>query len=286
MDLLAPIMIGPIPMPIDYENRHTIICASTGSGKSTVMEPMIASAVRRRDKMVVVDPNGIFFSKFGLSGDIILNPFDERSVGWSVYNEIRGDYDFARMAKSFIPPQINPEDEQWCTYTRDVLADTMRKMAEHNNLDQNALIGMLTREDTATLRVFLEETDSQGYFRDNAERAIATVQFMINKYIRPLRHMSQVGNTDFSIHDWLLSPVPSNLYISWREDMQSELRSLVSAWIDTVCATILSNEPGTDNRFWLFLDELQSLGRLESFIPAATKGRQHGLRIVGCIQDW
>ena len=221
MDLLAPLMIGPIPMPIDYENRHTIICASTGSGKSTVMEPMIASAVRRRDKMVVVDPNGIFFSKFGLSGDIILNPFDERSVGWSVYNEIRGDYDFARMAKSFIPPQINPEDEQWCTYTRDVLADTMRKMAEHNNLDQNALIGMLTREDTATLRVFLEETDSQGYFRDNAERAIASVQFMINKYIRPLRHMSQVGNTDFSIHDWLLSPVPSNLYISWREDMQS-----------------------------------------------------------------
>ncbi|SEB25312.1 Type IV secretion-system coupling protein DNA-binding domain-containing protein [Variovorax sp. YR216] len=42
----------------------------------------------------------------------------------------------------------------------------------------------------------------------------------------------------------------------------------------------------TDTRLWLFLDELESLGKLESFVPAATKGRKHGLRIVGSIQDW
>ncbi|MEN9119255.1 type IV secretion system DNA-binding domain-containing protein, partial [Xanthomonas euvesicatoria] len=39
-------------------------------------------------------------------------------------------------------------------------------------------------------------------------------------------------------------------------------------------------------RLWLFLDELESLGRLESFVPAATKGRKHGLRMAASIQDW
>ncbi|MGV8071280.1 type IV secretion system DNA-binding domain-containing protein, partial [Mycobacterium kansasii] len=36
----------------------------------------------------------------------------------------------------------------------------------------------------------------------------------------------------------------------------------------------------------MFLDELQSLGKLESFVPAATKGRKHGLRMVASLQDW
>jgi type IV secretory pathway TraG/TraD family ATPase VirD4 len=250
------------------------------------METMIASAMSRRDKMVLVDPNGSFYSKFGLSGDLILNPFDARSVGWSVFNEIRGDYDFDRMAKSIIPPQINPEDEQWCTYTRDILSDTMRKLAQMGNRNQESLIDMLVREDTKILEDFLENTDSQGYFRDNAERAIASVQFMINKYVRPLRLMSQVGDHHFSLFEWLHNPAPGNLYISWREDMRSAQRPLVATWIDTICATILSYEPMSLNRLWLLIDELESLGRLESFVPASTRGRKHGLRIVGCIQDW
>ena len=283
---VSPIMIGKMPMPLYMEDRHTLLCATTGAGKSTVLEHMISSAFFRRDKMVIVDPNGTFFSKFGLSGDTILNPFDTRSVGWSVFNEIHGDYDFDRMAKSIIPPQISPEDEQWCSYTRDLLSDTMRQLARHGNRRQVDLIDMLIRQDTDTLRTFLENSDSQGYFRDNADRAIASVQFMINKYVRPLRLLEQVGNTSFSLHDWLHNPEPGNLYISWREDMRSAQRPLVATWIDTICATILSYEPMGLNRFWLFLDELESLGRLESFVPAATKGRKHGLRIVGTIQDW
>jgi type IV secretory pathway TraG/TraD family ATPase VirD4 len=284
---LTPIMIGPVPMPLKLEDRHTIFCASTGAGKSTALETMIFSALKRRDKMVIVDPNGTFYSKFGLSGDIILNPFDTRSVGWSVYNEMCGDYDFDRIAKSLIPPQINPEDEQWCSYTRDVLADVMRKLAQVGNRNQRDLINMLVREDTKTLETFLQNSDSQGYFRDNAEKAIASVQFMINKYVRPLRLMDNVPEHDFSLHDWIHDPAPSNLYISWREDMRSAQRPLVAAWIDIICATVLSAEPIQGlNRFWLFVDELDSLGRLESFVPAATRGRKHGLRIVGSIQDW
>ena len=68
--------------------------------------------------------------------------------------------------------------------------------------------------------------------------------------------------------------------------MRSNMQPLVAMWIDTICATILSFEPMTGKRLWLYLDELQSLGKLESFVPAATKGRKHGLRIVGSLQNW
>lgn len=280
---LAPIMIGPMPMPIHLENRNTLICASVGAGKSVAMEAMIASAVKRRDRMAVIDPNGTFYSKFSFPGDTILNPFDQRSAGWTIFNEIQGVHDYARIAKSIIPPQVDSNDEQWCAYTRDVLADTMRKLVETNAADQDALVTLLVREDGSVIRDFLEGTDSQGYFRENAEKAIASVQFMMNKYVRPLRFMTR---GEFSLRAWVQNPEAGNLFITWREDMRAEQRPLVATWIDMICATALSHEPMTDTRLWLFLDELESLGKLESFVPAATKGRKHGLRIVGSIQDW
>jgi hypothetical protein len=283
MPKLDPIMIGKVPMPLHLEDRNTMICASIGAGKSVSMESMMASALKRGDKLAVVDPNGTFYSKFSFKGDVILNPFDARSAGWTLFNEIKGVHDFDRMAKSIIPPQVDPGDEQWCAYARDVLADTMRKLKETNNPNQDTLVNLLVREDGDTIRAFLANTDSEGYFRDNAEKAIASIQFMMNKYIRPLRFMTK-GN--FSIHKWVTDPDAGNLYITWREDMRSTMQPLVAMWIDTICATILSYEPMTGKRLWLFLDELQSLGKLESFVPAATKGRKHGLRMVGSLQDW
>lgn len=280
---LQPIRIGDLPMPLHLENRNMLICASVGSGKSVAMEGMMSSALMRRDKMAIIDPNGTFYSKFSFPGDVILNPFDRRSMGWSLFNEIRGVHDFDRMAKSVIPPQKDPSDEQWCAYARDVLADTMRKLMEINEPNQSRLVDLLVREDGETIRAFLQNTDSQGYFRDNAEKAVASVQFMMNKYVRPLRFMRE---GEFSLHRWVHDPHAGNLFITWREDMRSAQRPLVATWIDTICATILSYEPMSGARLWLFLDELESLGRLESFVPAATKGRKHGLRIVGSIQDW
>ena len=106
---------------------------------------------------------------------------------------------------------------------------------------------------------------------------------MMNKYIRPLRFMTKGS---FSIHKWVTDPNAGNLFITWREDMRSTMQPLVAMWIDTICATILSYEPMTGKRLWMFLDELQSLGKLESFVPAATKGRKHGLRMVASLQDW
>lgn len=280
---LLPIMIGKMPMPIHLENRNTMICASTGAGKSVAMESMIASALQRRDKMVVVDPNGTFYSKFSFKGDIILNPYDKRSTGWSVFNEIKGVHDFDRMAKSIIPPQLDPNDEQWCGYARDVLADTMRQLVDIGKAEQEELVKLLVRDDNNIIEEFLKNTDSRGYFRVNAEKAVASIRFIMNKYVRGLRNMTK---GEFSLHKWVHDPDAGNIFITWREDMRAAQKPLVATWIDTICATILSYEPMAGNRLWLFLDELESLGKLESFVPAATKGRKHGLRIVGTIQDW
>jgi hypothetical protein len=280
---IAPVTIGDLPMPIHLENRGLLICGSIGTGKSVAIESLIASAIRRRDKLVITDPDGTLLSKFYFPGDIVLNPFDQRSVGWTIFNEIRSLHDFDRIAKSVIPPALAAEDEQWCEFARNILADTMRKLVEQDNPSVDTLVDMLIRDDGDVIRTFLAHTDSTGYFRDNAERATASVQFLMTKYVRPLRYMSQ---GEFSLYQWVHDPNAGNLFMPWREDMRTALKPLVATWVDMICSTILSFEPHTGKRLWMFLDELQSLGKLESFVPAATKGRRYGLRIVAGLQDW
>ena len=57
-------------------------------------------------------------------------------------------------------------------------------------------------------------------------------------------------------------------------------------WLDLIYAMILSERPTFDRRLWVYKDELASLGRLYSFEAAVSKGRKHGLCVVGGVQDW
>src|SRR3546814_15510441 len=101
-----------------YENLHLLVSGATGSGKSVLLRNMAASvlarshsrqhhlpgqAPMRNDRMIVIDPNGALLSKFWQLGDVILNPSDASSEGWSFFNEVRADYDWKRLAPSLVP---------------------------------------------------------------------------------------------------------------------------------------------------------------------------------------
>ena len=110
------IKVAGIPMPIKIENLHLLIGGSTGSGKSVLIRELVYSTLLRGDRLIIADPNGDMLSKFGTEKDIILNPYDQRSPGWSIFNEIRQTYDFKRFALSLIPRGKSPEEEEWASW--------------------------------------------------------------------------------------------------------------------------------------------------------------------------
>jgi hypothetical protein len=111
--------VAGIPMPTANENLHLLVSGATGSGKSVLLGNMAASVLARsngsvsnrppgqkslrNDRMIVIDPNGDMLSKFWQPGDVIMNPYDARSQGWSFFNEVRADYDWKRLAHSMVP---------------------------------------------------------------------------------------------------------------------------------------------------------------------------------------
>lgn len=280
----AQISIAGIGMPKKIEALHVLINGATGTGKSVLMRELVASAIKRGDRMVIVDPNGDMLSKLGCDNDVILNPYDTRTQGWSFFNEIRNDYDFHRYALSIVPRGRTDEAEEWAGYGRLLLRETARKLALIGNPSVHALFHWTTIEEPESLRKFLQGTLAESLFAGSSEatRALSSARFILSDKLS--EHLSMPAG-DFSIRSWLEKEEAGNLYITWREDMGVALKPLISAWVDVLCTSVLSLPEEDTRRIWLVIDELASLEKLASLEAALTKGRKHGLRVVAGLQS-
>lgn len=275
------VLVADTPIPIWLETLHLLVTGATGTGKTVALAQVIETILRRGDRLIIVDPNGSFLSRFYFPGDVILNPFDKRSESWSIFNELHDEYDFKRYALSVVPKGLTDDAEEWNGYARLLFQAATKKMASVQNTDIHSLIKLLATESDDSLKEFLANTEAEGLFV-GAKQALSSARFILAKYLDPHQYLGDGGA--FSIRRWLKKG-EGNLYITWREDMLEALKPLVSTWVDILCTSILSLPESPTRRIWMVIDELDSLQKLPSLEDAATKGRKHGLRIVAGIQS-
>lgn len=276
--------VAGIPMPTKVEALHLLLNGATGAGKSVLFRNLAFSALMRGDRMVFIDPNADMMTKFFRDGDVILNPYDLRTEGWSFFNEIRKDYDFHRYALSLVPLGETKEAEEWAGYGRLLLRECARKLAALGTPSIQELFQWTTIAPFDDLRDFLEGTAAESLFAGSSEasKALTSARFVLSDKLP--EHLSMpAGN--FSIRDWLEDEKGGNLFITWREDMGPALKPLISAWVDVVCTSILSMTEDSNRKIWLQIDELASLEKLPSLPDALTKGRKHGLRVAAGLQS-
>jgi type IV secretory pathway TraG/TraD family ATPase VirD4 len=128
-----------------------LLAGSTNTGKSTGINELIASAIARGDRLIMVDPNGHSLARFYQKGDVVLNPFDKRSVQWSLFNEIRSEYDFEWLAKSVVPDSANATDQAWHGYAQQLLAGVLRAMMVVGENSTERLLYWVTQAPTEEL---------------------------------------------------------------------------------------------------------------------------------------
>lgn len=281
------ITLAEIPVPLRLETLHFLIGGRTGTGKTVAIKEMLSRIIPRGDRVIITDPNGDFLSHFWKEKDVVLNPFDLRGEGWSIFNELDSQYDHERYAKSVIPPARSLQDAEWHGYAQLLFAETTKKLFKEKQYTTKALIEWLTLKPVEELARFLSGTAATGLFDPGAAKALASTRFIITHYLAPHQYLKP---GTFSLKAWLKnekenSEKSGNLYITWREDMAEALRPLISTWLDILCTSILSLSPSERRRVWVIIDELASLERLNSLEAALTKGRKHGLRIVTGLQS-
>lgn len=269
-----------IPVPQEVESTQFFVGGSTGTGKSVCIGDYIESTAARGDRLVCVDPDGASMRYFHRSGDVILNPFDRRSQGWSIFNEIRSSFDCEQYAVSMIPRSPSTQQETWNSMGRTIVSETLAVLLRQGEGTTERLVHWLTTASNDELQALLAGTPAAGCFH-GAEETLASIRTVLTQYVTPHKYLPP-GN--FSFRDWLDGGT-GNLWITWREDMLQALKPLISCWVDVTCASVLSMPEAPRRRIHLVCDELDSLEKLNYIVDAATKGRKKGLRIMPGVQS-
>lgn len=278
------VTIGGVPIPIKIETLHFLLNGSTGAGKSVTLREMVNCIIKRGDRLIIVDPDADMFSRFGKKGDILLNPYDKRTQGWSVFNEIKADFDYRNFCGSMVPPAADKSAEEWNGYARVILESSMRVLKQEAGTQtpsMDEVTRLATIVDVPTMKKKLQGTNAESMFVQGADKALGSARFVLNNRLPIFKEMPQ---GDFSIRDFLANGT-GNIYITWREDQATALKPIISAWIDIICSAMLSLEEDSNRSMWLFLDELASMDKIKSLVDALTKGRRKGLRVVAGIQS-
>ncbi|BEG77395.1 MULTISPECIES: type IV secretion system DNA-binding domain-containing protein [Achromobacter] len=277
------VIVAGVPMPLMIENLHLLIAGATGSGKSVLLRPLVLTALRRGDRAVIVDPDGSLYSKFGRPEDVLLNPYDQRTEGWSFFNEVRADYDWKRLAMSVVPLGADANAEEWNSFGRLLLREAARKLYELGTPSIEELFRWCTIANDKDLRAFLSGTLAESLFAGSSEatKALSSARFVLSNKLS--EHMSMPAG-GFSIRDWMDGGTGC-LYITWRDDMKQAMKPLLTAWVDVFLSALLSMSEDEQRRWWLFIDELASLEKLASLEDGLTKGRKPGLRVVAGLQS-
>lgn len=270
------VKLAGVPVPPAVENLHFAIAASTGAGKSVTLRGLLADIRRRGDRAIVIDNGGEFMRDFGTGDDLVLSPFDDRSLGWNLCNEVRAPHDWARLSRSVVPDGHGSE-KPWHEMAQALLANIGAKVGG----DNAQLLEIATSFTPAMLAPILAGTASAILTQEGGERLLTNIRSVYGTALASWPYM-RAG--DFSLRDYMQGDEKRWLFVPFKESEFGVSRSLIATWMDILVSAGLEREEG-GQQTWLIIDELDTLGAMSSLIAATTKLRKRKVAVVVAFQS-
>jgi type IV secretory pathway TraG/TraD family ATPase VirD4 len=285
-DLGKDITLAGLSVPAFDETKHFKLIGTTGTGKSTAIGEMLSQALARGDRAVIADPDGGYLARFYNAdrGDVILNPFDPRSVKWDLFAEIKNDYDVEQLARSLIPDR-DGQDRSWRAYARTFFTAVARQAREANITDVGELYRLLVVADTAELRTLVAGTPAQPFLDEHNNRMFDSIRSVTSSAVGVLEHVSRQASAGFSVREWIGKESPGVLFMPYKAGQIAALHSAISAWMHLAIFETMDRETDAQsdsgpNRLWFVVDELDALGPIDGLKDALARLRKFGGRCV------
>ncbi len=228
----AGITLAGTPVPAQDETKHFKLIGTTGTGKSTAIQEILTRALARGDRAVIADPDGGYLQRFYRPerGDVILNPFDRRSVRWDLFSEIRNTHDVEQLARSLIPDH-DGQDRSWRGYARTFFTAVVRQAHSARVGDMAELFRLLVVADNDELRGLLRGTPAQPFLEEHNNRMFDSIRSVTTSAVGALEHVGQQKCPGFSVRGWVKDRSPGVLFIPYKAGQIAALRSTISAWM-------------------------------------------------------
>lgn len=276
--------VGNLSIPLTALVRHIFALGTSGAGKTTLFNEIIDNIIKYNKKAIIYDYTGDYIANFyDPDKDLILNAGDERSLNWTLANEINDEADLLSLAKSLIPEANNSNEKHWRDGARNIFIALFESLIKSKNAT-NANLYQILAQDPAEI---YEALSSLGYPQAvnlAREGHAADIMSTLSEFTLFLKY-AQDGN--FSIKKWLADPDKRFIFVSNNPKIKEIQKPFLTLFIDFFAKTMLSM-PKVENqeiRIFFLLDEFATLYRLDSIKDLLTAGRAKGVATLIGIQS-
>ncbi len=264
----------------DEEVKHFKLIGTTGTGKSTAIRELLGAALERGDRAVITDPDSGYIARFHDPGrgDVILNPFDWRSLKWDPFAEVREPYDAEQLARSLIPSTEDASGREWRGYARTFLAALVRRCRESGRDDATGLWRLIAIAPATELRALVAGTPAQPFLEPENARMFGSIRSVASSAAAALEHVQSQRARAFSVREWVTAGRGA-LFLPYQASQIPALRTIIATWMRLAIFEAMSRE-SADQRLWLIVDELDALGAIDGLKDALARLRKFGGRCV------
>jgi type IV secretory pathway TraG/TraD family ATPase VirD4 len=262
------------------ETKHFKCIGTTGTGKSTAIAELLRGALERGDRAVFADPDGGYLARFHdpRKADVILNPFEPRSVKWDPFAEIESPYDAEQLASGLIPSTEDASSREWRGYARTFLSAVARRCHQDGRADVAEFWRLLAMAPPRELRKVVSGTPAQPFLDADNARMFSSIRSVTGSAVGALSYIQSQRTAAFSVRDWVRAGSGS-LFIPYSANQIAALRSIIATWVRLAIFEAMSR-PETDHRLWFVIDELDALGAIDGLKDALSRLRKFGGRCV------
>lgn len=291
----SDLKIGDMPLVKDMETMNFLLSGSIGSGKTNLMHNILPQIEKRGEPAIVIDNTGEMIAKYYNQerGDIIFNPFDSRGTDWDFWSDCSRQQDIEKFADILIGFNSRKNNKAasdfWEQAAHNVFVSCADVLKKYKQYSVQELYDSLTRSDVSELYEILRGTDTAKYFtKDNAKTASSIIAVLMAN-VKPLKFLKDTDKDNgFSIKSYtkgLNEGKKSWLFLATDPASRELTTPLNASILELFISRMRRTRAKPNNKIWIVMDELPSLGKLPSIAQLLAEGRKYGACVLAGVQS-
>ncbi len=279
-----------VAYPADLWTRHVLVVGGVGSGKSTVMKPLIERVINAGEQMLLFDPKSEF--TMGFAAPALIAPWDDRSLAWDIAKDMRNLLDMRRFAATMIKES---QDPMWSNASRQLLVGLMICLKSSRGTDWGwlELRDLLSLPQPKLLEIMRRWHPEAERSVEKASVTTAGILINLASFCSSIFDLAEAWGSvppdrRVSFVEWIQGRSKHKQIILQGHGAYAELtKSYIESIVGVVSAMVNSVEMTDDpnRKIWFIADEFAQMGKAP--VRALFEvGRSRGVRCVIACQDF
>jgi len=295
LKMASDLTIGKMPLVKDMETRHCLVTGSTGSGKTNFMHNILLQVEKKKQPTIVVDQTGEMIAKYYNEerGDIIFNPFDDRSHVWDFWADVCDDESLERFSSILMgfnrKISGTRSDPFWEKSATEIFESAVKYQRAIHNKSIEELNILIRQTGLRELRQKLTGTAAARYLESENSVTANSILSVLTTSTKPLAYLQDtMGQNVFSLKKYFEGVKSGNdawLFLATKPSNRSITLPLIACLVELALAELMDIGIDENRRVWFGLDELAALGVLPGLSPLMTEGRKYGVCVIAGLQS-